>query len=157
MDNDKKRTKVHVRFADGGGESMWAREIEGDLFAIKNLPFFAFGLNFDDIVHAPMDGELREVRVVIRPSGHRTLRVVFHAHVATDEQVVQLNALKALGGSYERATSRSVAIDVPPGAGYGAMIALLTKLETDDELVFETCEARNAEGFDDIAERDVAA
>ena len=157
MDKDEKRTKVHVSFDEGGGESVWARAIEGDLFAIKNLPFFAFGLNFDDVVRAPMEGELREVRAVIRRSGHRTLRVLFHAHVTTDEQVVQLNALKALGGSYERGTDRLVAIDVPPGAAYEAMVALLTKLETDDELVFETCEARNAEGFDDIAERDVAA
>jgi hypothetical protein len=157
MDKDEKLTKVHVSFGEGGGESMWAREIEGDLFAIKNLPFFAFGLNFDDVVRAPKDGEIREVRAVIRPSGHRTLRVVFHAHLTVDEQVVHLDALKDLGGSFERATDRMVAIDVPPGAAYDAMVALLTKLETDDDLVFETCEARNAEGFDDLAERDIAA
>ena len=157
MDNDEKLTKVHVSFGDGGGESMWAREIEGDLFAIKNLPFFAFGLNFDDVIRAPMEGELREVRAVIRPSGNRTLRVVFHAYVTADAQVSHLDALKELGGSFERATNRMVAIDVPPGAAYEAMIALLTKLEMDDQLVFETCEARNAEGFDDFAQRDVAA
>jgi hypothetical protein len=157
MDKDEKRTKVHVSFGEGGGESMWAREIEGDLFALKNLPFFAFGLNFDDVVHAPEDGEIREVRAVIRPSGHRTLRVVFHAHLTVDEQVVHLDTLKDLGGSFERATDRMVAIDVPPGAAYDAMVALLTKLETDDALVFETCEARNAEGFGDLAERDVGA
>ena len=157
MDNDEKLTKVHVSFGDGGGESMWAREIESDLFAIRNLPFFAFGLNFDDVVRAPMDGELREVRAVMRPSGHRTLRVVFHAHLTADEQVSYLDALKELGGSFERATNRMVAIDVPPGAAYEAMIALLAKLEVGDEVVFETCEARNAEGFDDFVERDVAA
>jgi hypothetical protein len=157
MDDDEKLTKVHVSFGDGSGESMWAREIEGDLFAIKNLPFFAFGLNFDDVIRAPREGELREVRAVIRPSGHRTLRVVFHAQLPTDAQVPHLDALKELGGSFERATTRMVAIDVPPGAAYEAMIALLTKLETDDQLVFETCEARNAEGFDDFAQRNVAA
>jgi hypothetical protein len=157
MEKDEKLTKVHVSFGDGGGESMWAREIEGDLFAIKNLPFFAFGLNFNDVVRAPKDGEIREVRAVIRPSGHRTLRVVFHAHLSVDEQVVHLDALKDVGGSFERATNRMVAIDVPPPAAYDAMVALLTKLEKDDALVFETCEARNAEGFGDTAERDIAA
>jgi len=157
MDNDEKLTKVHVSFGDGGGESMWAREIEGDLFAVKNLSFFAFGLNFDDVIRAPMEGELREVRAVIRPSGHRTLRVVFHARVTVDAQVPHLDALKELGGSFERATNRIVAIDVPPGAAYEAMIAFLTRLEINDELVFETCEARNAEGFDDLATRDIAA
>jgi hypothetical protein len=51
---------------------MWAREIEGDLFAIKNLPFFAFGLNFDDVVRAtPGDSGLREVRAVVRRTGHQ--------------------------------------------------------------------------------------
>lgn len=157
MGKNQKLTKVHVSFADGGGESMWAREIEGDLFAIKNLPFFAFGLNFDDIVRAPQQGPLREVRAVVRRSGHRTLRLVFHAHQAREHQQVQLDALKALGGSFERATDRLVAIDVPPGAAYDAVVALLTTLETEDKLVFETCEARSNEGFDDLAEEDVAA
>lgn len=157
MGKDQKLTKVHVSFADGGGESMWAREIEGDLFAIKNLPFFAFGLNFDDVVHAPQAGPLREVRAVVRRSGHRTLRLVFHAHQTREHQQVPLDALNALGGSFERATDRLVAIDVPPVAAYDAMVALLTTLETEDKLVFETCEARSGEGFDDLAEEDVAA
>lgn len=156
MDKDQKLTKVHVRFA-GGGESMWAREIEGDLFAVKNLPFFVFGLNFDDVIRAPQVGPLREVRAVVRRSGHRTLRVVFHAYLSREEQQPQLDALKDLGGSFERGTDRLVAIDVPPGAAYDAMVALLTTLETEHKLVFETCEARNAEGFDDRAEEDVAA
>jgi hypothetical protein len=156
MDKDQKLTKVHVSFA-GGGESMWAREIEGDLFSIKNLPFFVFGLNFDDVVHAPQAGPLREVRAVVRRSGHRTLRVVFHAYLTREEQQVQLNVLNDFGGSFERGTDRLVAIDFPPGAAYDAMVALLTRLETDDKLVFETCETRNAEGFDDLAEEDVAA
>jgi len=157
MSKDQKLTKVHVSFADGGGESMWAREIEGDLFAINNLPFFVFGLNFDDVVHAPQEGPLREVRAVIRRSGHRTLRLVFHEHQTREHQQVQLDALKALGGSFERATDRLVAIDVPPGAAYEAMVALLTTLVTESKLVFETCEVRSNEKFDDFAEEDIAA
>jgi hypothetical protein len=157
MGKGQELTKVHVRFADGGGESIWAREIEGDLFAIKNLPFFVFGLNFDDVVRAPQEGPLREVRAVVRRSGHRTLRLVFQAYQTREHQQVQLDALKALGGSFERATDRLVAIDVPPGAAYDAMLALLTALESEDMLVFETCEARSSGGFDDLAEKDVTA
>ena len=150
MENDEKLTKVHVRFANGGGESMWAREIEGDLFAIKNLPFFAFGLNFDDVVRAtPGDGGLREVRTVVRPSGHQTLRMLFPPHVPRADQQVHLEAVKRLGASFERATDQLVAVDVPPDASYEAIIALLTRLEAADVVVFETCEARRTNDFGD--------
>jgi hypothetical protein len=157
MENDEKLTKVHVGFANGGGESMWAREIEGDLFAIKNLPFFAFGLNFEDVVRAtPGDSGLREVRTVVRRSGHQTLRMLFPPHVRRADQQVHLDAVKCLGASFERATDRLVAVDVPPGASYDAILALLTNLEAADVAAFETCEARRVDDFG-VEDQDVAA
>ena len=149
MERDEKLTKIHVSFENGGGESMWAREIEGDLFALKNLPFFAFGLNLGDVVRAPLAGRMREVEVVVRPSGHRTLRIMFGEHVTQAEQKRYLDALRELGGSFERGTKRLVAVDAPPDAKYDAMIALLDRWELHRELVFETCEQRVAGSFDD--------
>lgn len=156
MDRDEKLTKVHVSFENGGGESMWAREIEGDLFALKNLPFFAFGLNFDDVVRAPKVGRMREVASVVRASGHRTLRVMFGDHVTQAEQKRLLDALRELGGSFERGTRRLVAIDAPPGAQYAAMMVLLDRWELHGELAYETCEQRAAGSFDDGVVSDAA-
>ena len=154
---DENLTKVHVSFGSRGGESMWAKEIEGDLFAIRNLPFLAFGLNFGDVVAAPEVNGLRQVERVVRPSGHRTLRIAFGEHVSEAEQELYLNAMREHGGSYERGTARIVAIDVPPAADFETMVAILTRCETMGELHFETCEARAPGSFDDAHEGDVAA
>ena len=154
---DENLTKVHVTFRDGGGEFMWAKAIEGDLFAIRNLPFVACGLNFGDVVLAPDRAGVREVQRVVRPSGHRTLRIVFGDHVSEPEQEHYLNAMREHGGSGERATARLVAIDAPPEADFETMVAVLTCCETMGELHFETCEARVPGSFDDVHEGDVAA
>lgn len=154
---EEKLTKVHVSFGARGGESMWAKEIEGDLYAVRNLPFFAFGLNFGDVVLAPEIAGLREVQAVVRSSGHRTLRLVFGDHVTQPEQRLYLDALQKLGGTYERGTKRLVAIDVPPGADFDAMLVTLDRSEAAGELSFETCEARVTGSFDDAAQTDSAA
>jgi hypothetical protein len=46
MDKDKKLTKVLMTFGEAVANCATSR---ADLFAIKNLPFFAFGLNLDDV------------------------------------------------------------------------------------------------------------
>lgn len=149
LENDENLTKVHVSFGARGGESMWAKEIEGDLYAIRNLPFFAFGLNFGDVVRAPEIAGIREVRTVVRASGHRTLRIVFGDHVTQAEQRRYLDTLARLGGTHERATKLLVAVDVPPGADFDAMLVTLDRCEAEGELSYETCEARATGSFDD--------
>jgi hypothetical protein len=62
-----------------------------------------------------------------------------------------------LGGTYERGTKRLVAIDVPPGADFDAMLVILDRCEAAGELSFETCEARETGSFDDAAQTDSAA
>lgn len=152
-ERDEKLTKVHVSFMDGGGESLWAREIEGDLFALDNLPFFAFGLNAEDVVLAPKIGRMREVRSVVRPSGHRTLRILFDEDVPKTEQKLYLDRLRELGAAFERGTKRFVAVDVPPEGQYDAIVEVLARCERAGELTFETCEARVPGSFDDVHER----
>lgn len=154
---EEKLTKVHVSFGARGGESMWAKEIEGDLYAVRNLPFFAFGLNFGDVVRAPEIAGLREVQAVVLASGHQTLRLVFGEHVTQPEQRLYLDALQKLGGTYERGTKRLVAIDVPPRADFDATLVILDRCEAAGELSFETCEARETGSFDDAAQTDSAA
>jgi hypothetical protein len=149
-------TKVHVRLG-ASGESMWAKAITDDLYALRNLPFFAFGLNFGDIVHAPEVAGVREVQTVVRPSGHRTIRVVFTERVTAEDQQQCLNGLRSLGASYERATTRLVAIDIPPDAKFDDVVTLLLWCEAAGELAFETCEARVTGSFGDDARTDAAS
>lgn len=128
------------------GESIWAKHVEGDLFAIDTLPQYAYGLNYGDIVRVRGD----EIRTVVRRSGHQTLRVYFDARVNAAKQGKHMAAIEALGGSYERMSQSLVVVDVPPSASHAAIIASLDLLEAStNDLVFETCEARRRDAFDD--------
>lgn len=82
--------------------------------------------------------------------------MLFRPHVLRADQQVHLDAVKNLGASFERATDRLVAVDIPPGASYEAIIALLTNLEAADVVAFETCEARRVGDFG-ADDQDVAA
>ena len=67
-------TKVHIDLPNHwgtGGESMWARALAEDRYEIRNVPFYAYGLNFLDVVLANSDDpDLKpEVRRVVQASG----------------------------------------------------------------------------------------
>lgn len=147
---------VSVRLARGS-EPLWARPIEGDLFALVNVPFFAFGLNLADVVHAPLIDGVRAVRAVVKPSGHRTLRVVFDPTHAGERAREHVDALRAFTGIIERASDRMIAVDVPADADFDGLLRLLLRWETEGVLVFETCEARRAGSFDDAPHPDADA
>lgn len=131
---------------------MWAEELGSDLFRIRNVPFFAYGLNFHDVVRATADSpDLKpEIREVVESSGHKTLRILFPKSVERDEQVKLLDSLKEHEAYYERATATHVAIDVEPEGSYNDVYDQLQEWEEAGLLSFETCEARVEGSFDDL-------
>lgn len=131
---------------------MWAEELGSDLFRIRNVPFFAYGLNFHDVVRATADSpDLKpEIREVVESSGHKTLRILFPKSVGRDEQVKLLDSLKEHEAYYERATATHVAIDVEPEGSYNDVYDQLQEWEEAGLLSFETCEARVEGSFDDL-------
>ena len=156
MDEDN-LTKVHIDLPNHraiGGESLWAKALGGDLYQIDNVPFFAYGLNYQDIVRATADSpELKpEVREVVKPSGHCTFRVIFDGATERDYQASLLACLESYGASYERADGINVAIDLEPDGDYGALFDKLEEYENSGYLSFETCEARVEGGFDDVSD-----
>ncbi len=157
--SDDNLTKVHIDLPQHwgtGGESLWAEELGDDLYRIRNVPFFAYGINFYDLVRATADGpELKpEVREVVQPSGHRTLRVLFNDEIDRDTQVELLDTLKSHKGYYERANASHVAIDVEPDGSYSAVCDHLQEWEDSKYLSYETCEPREAGSFDDVLDDD---
>ena len=149
--------KIHIDLPNHwaiGGESMWAKPLGNDLFKIENVPFYAYGLNFHDVVRATSDSdELKpEIRELVKPSGHRTFRVFFEKHLELTEQEEILNSMKDLTISYERANSIYFALDMQPEGDYQAIFNRLDELEKQNLLGFETCEARVEGSFDDAPE-----
>lgn len=147
-------TKVHIDLPHHwgtGGEALWAEDLGGDRFEIKNVPFCAYGLNFGDVVRATSDaGRLMpEIREVVRFSGHRTMRVFFDESYPEERRVALLEQLGPYGGNFERATASLFAIDIEPTGSYDAVYDQLAEWEKAGFLFFETCEARMPGSFDD--------
>ena len=56
-----------------GGESMWALPLGADLFELRNTPFYAYDLNFLDVVKAvpASHDEKPGILAIARRGGHR--------------------------------------------------------------------------------------
>lgn len=149
--------KIHIDLPNHwaiGGESLWATPLGNNLYRIENVPFFAYGLNFLDVVLATADtDELNpEIREVVTPSGHRTFRIIFSTDVEREKQVELLETLEQYKASYERANGTNVSIDIKPTGDHIAVYDQLDIYEKNGLLSFETCEARIEGSFDDILE-----
>jgi hypothetical protein len=134
-----------------GGDSMWARVLENDLYEIDNIPFYAYGINYRDVVYATSDApDLKpEIRNVVKRSGHQTLRIIFKSGISKDKQAPYLEYIRTAGASIERASESYLAIEVPPSAGWEELRAYLDRLKGQQVLEYETCEERVPGSFDE--------
>ena len=146
MANDNVKIVVDLpgHWAGVGGEGIWARQVGPDLYEIDNIPFHAYGLSMGDIVRAvPRTPTQKPLLTnVVESRGHRTLRAVFQGSLERGQQDQHLESLRVLGARTEWATTRLVAIDVPPSADYEAIVSVLAAHSTDGLLDYETCEER---------------
>ena len=160
MDADEQLTKVVVDLPNHwavGGEGMWAKSLGDDLYEIRSVPFYAYGLSFGDVVRAvqPAPDKKPVVSELVRSGGHRTLRVSFSDSVAESERPNLLRTLNQLKTSYEGANVRHFAIDIEPEGDYEAVCDRLADWEAQGLLEYETCESRVAGRFDDAPGRTV--
>ncbi len=153
-DEPEALSKLHVHLPNHwavSGESMWAYPLGCNTYELRNVPFHAFGLNYLDVVEAvAARPELKpSILRVVRPSGHRTLRVIFPASTPEHDRVPLLESLQDLGASLEGATKSLFAIDIEPDGNYSSVCDRLKAWEDDGLLAYETCEARIEGSFDD--------
>ena len=90
----QKYEKVIFRLEkDAGGyppddwESLWAYEVEPGLYSIDNVPFFARGVSWGDVVSVERRGNELHFKEVVRPSRHSVIRVI----VYDSSQVAQVH------------------------------------------------------------------
>lgn len=146
MEDDPKLTKIVIDLPGHwavSGEGIWAKSLGDDLYQIDNIPFHAYGLNLGDIVKAvEPSSELKpQVIEVVKPGGHRTLRIIFEKNFTEEEQISYLNEIKAMGVGVER-NRIFLALDVPPEIDYQLICNHLWELQEDKVLNYETCEVR---------------
>ena len=138
-------TKVHIPLPENrhtGGEALWALPLGDDLFELRNVPFYAYGLNFYDVVLAvqPTPDQKPSVLKVHRLGGHRTAWVTFCDERSGQERSELLKELNEWKGYYENADGTYFAIDVEPGGDYPAVLARLSAWQALGYLEFHTGE-----------------
>lgn len=134
-----------------GGESLWAFRLDDGTYQIDNVPFYAYGLNYRDVVKvdAANADEKPVVKEVIRPSGHRTIRVIFPKQVGKVEQTPIISVLEKMNVSAERAFENYLAFDIPPNVDFESVKSTLNEYQHRGILTYETCEQRSEGRFDE--------
>jgi hypothetical protein len=72
MSADDELTQVHIDLPNHwavGGEAMWARALGGNRYRIENVPFYAYGLNFYDVVEGSRQTRSRPCSVLPKEAG----------------------------------------------------------------------------------------
>ncbi|MFZ6820073.1 DUF4265 domain-containing protein [Undibacterium sp. Ji22W] len=135
-----------------GGESMWADDLGDNKYQIKNIPFYAYGLNYDDIVLAEAESEefKPEIKKLLEASGHRTLRIMFTGDKTKEENIKTIESIRTEHIGYEGLNDNQFAVNVTPEGNYNQLYDALEELEEKKFLSFETCEARVEGSFDDV-------
>lgn len=98
-------------------ETLWARPAErANHFRLYSSPFYAYGLAYDDLVEVRRHwwAGTHVLKEVVERGGHSNLRVYFLERATLAERASMLEALVALGCTYEGAGPVPLyAIDVP--------------------------------------------
>lgn len=104
----------HSVFQGYKTESVWAEPLGGDLYRLRNVPFYAMGVSNEDVVRASLrDGDLF-FKAVGRRGGHSTYRFFTMDGIADEQWLPYWQPLEDLGCTFERGTGRLFAVDVPP-------------------------------------------
>ena len=94
-------------------ETLWAEELSGNLYALRNVPFSTYGFAEGDIVEANSSDDGLQVARLHWDSGNGTIWINFASATTEDDQKVILNELTSVGCTYERSTSDVVGVTVP--------------------------------------------
>jgi hypothetical protein len=145
--------KVYVNLPNHwaiGGESLWAKPLGNNLYEIRNIPFYAYGLNYFDIVRVDSSDRTKKpvVTEIVKPSGFQTLRIVFIDESDKKLQSELFDALRVFKLVIERANAGYVGLSIESAEEYDSIYDKLIVLEQNGVLEFETCEARNSDNFD---------
>jgi len=115
---------------DGGTdvETLWAFRLGSDKYKLDNLPYYAYGVSWEDVVLAPFDEDEQfpTFQKVVSKSGNRTVRIIFDIPYGSgNESEALVKRLVALGCDFEGANRRYIVINVPPTVDLNIVADLL--------------------------------
>lgn len=110
---NKVKIKIPISENSFSGKTLWAEQVDDNLFRLLNIPFFAFGYAEGDIVRCEQTEGLYQAVGLENDSGNGTLRLVFAQNDSKDIQYI-LDELVSVGCTYEMGVSKLIAVTVPP-------------------------------------------
>jgi hypothetical protein len=124
----------------------------GNRYAIDTVPLCAYGLNFGDVVEATVEPPevVAEIRCLLIPSGHRTIRLVF-ADCVSDRKREVLRRFNRLAVAFEKGegTEDFFALDIAPGVDMGKVLRTLDRWQFREWIAYELGDARVIGSFGD--------
>jgi hypothetical protein len=128
---EPKETKIGIETSSEGAEEVdvefpWADHLGGDRYQLKNFPFYAYGVSFNDIVEAHPkydDDPYPYLTKVLEKSGHRTLRIMLDESIKESKRSVSiLDRLSSMDCGYEgMGGKRYFVINVQPQCDFDAV------------------------------------
>lgn len=135
-------------------ETLWAFDLGNDNYKIDNLPYFAYGVSWHDVVYAPYDPDEQHAtfKHVVSKSGNRTIRIIFEtAAEPGNESQVLLERLTGLGCDFEGANSYLIVVNIPPAVELSDVVAVLTDSEAEWEYADPTYDELFPDETDDLS------
>ncbi|WP_312901537.1 DUF4265 domain-containing protein [Chryseobacterium taichungense] len=119
-------------------ESLWIDKLDNDEYQIKNIPFFAANISYDDIIKVETDEGILYFEEVVKTSEHSTIQVVIFRHEFIDTIIENIELLKC---SWEGMNNQKfIAIDVPKDIHYSGIKNYLDKQFEENVLDYkESC------------------
>ena len=109
-------------------ESLWAEKISSNRCRIRNTPFYAKGVSFEDVAFIQEKDDGLWFESISLAAGHSTYRILLDKSIPKTDFQKYWSPIENLGCSYESADSGKMlllAVDVPPSVDIHKMYALL--------------------------------
>lgn len=114
---DKKLTLTYYDVEDNiAEETVWIKSLNDVEYQIKNIPFYAPNIAYNDIVKVEDDEGVLYFDEIIKTSEHSTIQIVFFKEGFSE---IVTKDIELLGCSWEGIHNQKIiAIDVPPNINY---------------------------------------
>lgn len=138
-------TKIYFLFGANewhghDSESIWAEHTGGNKYKIKNTPFFAKGVSFEDVVSVREKDDMLVYDKTVISAGHSTYRILVKEENLPSPFYSYWKPIEKLGCSYEEndeTAMRMYAVDVPSSSDIHQVYSLLEAGETAGVWDFE--------------------
>lgn len=105
-------------------ETMWAETVSPGRYRLRNTPFYAQAVSFEDVVEARFSGAELQFEHAVERSGHSTYRLFVEAGITSPLFRLHWAPLETLGCSFEQG-GNLLAVDVPREADIHVVYELL--------------------------------